>query len=400
MSPQYKYEANVAGGRTITGQLHAPSKERAEEVLRSHGYTPLSVNPAKSLLNLTVYGGRVGTRELIMFSRQLSSMIGAGVPVLQAIQSLARQSNKANFRSLLEEIAYDVESGQPFSQSLTKHPDIFSPFFLGVVRTGEASGRLSEVLASISDHLEQDYSFIRKVRAALMYPVFVLIVAIFLSIIMLMFIMPQLADLFADANIPLPLPTRILLFFTTFTQRFWYLLVIAVVIGAFILRSYLKTPEGRFTISSFILRIPGINTLFQKIYLARLTSLLHTLFLSSVPVIQALSLARSAVSNQVYQRILNRTIKSVRDGSTISSVWRNELYIPPMLTAMISVGERSGNVAEAFSEAHKFFKADVEDALGSITVLLEPILVIGLGVGVGIIVAAVILPIYNLVLVL
>lgn len=399
---KFFYRARAADGRLLRGTVQATSQDRAEALLISNNLTPLQVEAAQqaSLWNRPVFGGVIGTKDLILFTRQTASMIRAGVPILQALRALSNQVAKQNFKNLLSDMAYEIEGGASLSAAMSKHPKVFSPFLLGVVRTGEASGRLSESLASIADHLEQDYVFMQKVRAALMYPAFVLVVIVILAVVMFTFVLPQLVTLFSEAGVTLPLPTRILIAVTLFFQQYWLVVLVVLAVAALLLRSYLKTPDGRYTFSAYVLRVPIMSRLFQKVYLARLTSVLHTLFNSDVPAIESLTLAREAVGNRVYQRIMNDTVKAIKDGASISSVWEHEPFIPAMLTTMVSVGERAGQVANSFAEANRFFRRDVDSMLESIAVLIEPILIILLGIGVAIVVAAVLLPIYNLVLVL
>jgi type II secretory pathway component PulF len=400
--PQYSYRARTGDGKEVRGKLRAQTAERADALLRSHNLVPIEIEVSEddSLLNRTVLGGHVNSKDLILFSRQMASMIRAGVPVLQSLYTLAKQVEKPAFQRLLQEMAYDIEGGESLSNAMTKRPEVFSLFFLGVVRTGEASGRLSQSLVIMADYIEQNYVFTRKVRSALMYPVFILTAVVLVIILMFAFVVPQLVALFAEADVQLPLPTRILIGLTNFAHNYWYVLVLVAVALGVLLRSYLKTPEGQYNLSTFVLRMPGLSSLFKKVYLARLTSILHTLFSSDVPVIESLKLAETSMGNKVYQTILGNTAAAIKDGSSMSAVWENEPYIPPMLTTMVGVGERSGEIEKAFSEANAFFRRDVEEILDTITVFIEPVLVIVLGMGVGVIVAAVLLPIYNLVLVL
>lgn len=399
---QFTYTATTADGKEVRGTLRAQSEERATALLHAHGLVPVDVKLTEetTVLNRTVLGGKIATRDLILFSRQVASMIRAGVPILQALQALAKQVDKPAFVKLLRELTYDIEGGESLSNALAKHPTVFSVFFLGVVRTGEASGRLSESLSILADYIEQNYFFVRKIRSALIYPVFVLSSVVIVVILMFTFVVPQLVALFEEANVRLPLPTRILIGFTNSISDYWYVIALIVVALGVIVRSYLKTPEGQYNFSTVLLRIPIISTLLQKVYLSRLTSLLHTLFSSDVPILESLKLARESLGNKVYQTIMDDTAEAVKDGASISSVWEHEAYIPAMLTVMVGIGERSGEIEKSFKEAHYFFKRDVEEMLDSVTVLLEPLLVILLGIGVGIVVAAVLLPIYNLVLVL
>ncbi len=398
---KFVYRARTADGKLVKGTLRAASQERAIVLLRSHNLNPIEVVAGEepSFLNRTI-GNSVGTKDLILFFRQSASMISAGVPILQALQALVKQVTKTKFKRIIEDMVYDVEAGESLSIAMSKHEGTFSPFVLGVVRTGEASGRLSTSLATVGDHLEQDYNFTRRVRAAMIYPIFLLIVVVVLALLMFTFVLPQLVALFADAGVQLPLPTRILIAVTNFFSHYWILITALVLVLGFLLRSYLKTPEGRYNVSTLVLRLPIIRRLFQKIYLARLTSVLHTLFTSDVPALESFELAKEAVGNRVFQRIMDDTIKAIKDGASISLVWQHESNIPPMLTTMVAVGEKSGEVGSAFNQASVFFRRDVDSILDSITVLLEPVMILIMGVGVGVVVGAILLPIYNLVLVL
>lgn len=400
--PAFTYHARNSKGTEIKGTLQAVSEERARALLRANGLVPLKVTQGgeSGFWHQNINRGHVSMKAKILFSRQLASMIRAGVPIFESVTALRKQVDDAAMKALLREMAYDLEGGRSLSQALSRHPGVFSQFYLGVVRTGEASGHLSDSLMILAEYLEQSYSFMRKVRSALMYPVFVITAVVIVVIVMFMFVVPPLVQLFTDASVALPLPTRMLIWLHNFISDSWLLIgVIAVMLGV-ILRYYVKTPEGRYTTSSLVLRIPVLSLLFQKIYLTQLTSVLDTLFRSDVPVLESLRIAKSSMSNGVYQRILDDTASAVKDGAALSVIWENEAYIPPMLTTMVAVGERSGEVHKAFNEAHHFFKRDVDETLEQITIFLEPLLVIILAIGVGIIAAAVLLPIYNLVLVL
>lgn len=399
---QFTYKARSRDGQLTRGTLRAQNLDRASALLAAHDLVPIEVIPVEgnSLLAKNIFGGPMSRKDLIIFSQQLASMIQAGVTVLEALKAMQQQIEKKSFREVIESLVYGVESGEALSTALSKHPSAFNPFYVGVVRTGEASGRLSHALEVLAAQIDQDYAFMQKVRAALIYPIFVVVVVVILSIIMLVFVLPQLTTLFAEAGVTLPWPTRLLIAVTTFFQKFWILLAIVLAAAALLARSYLKTPEGQYTISAYLLRLPLLRHLVQKVYLARLTSILQTLFESDVPVLQSLSLARDAIGNRVYQQLLVNTAKAVQGGASLSRIWQHEPFIPPLLSTMVSVGEKSGNLSHAFASASRFFRRDVDALLSSITVLIEPILIVVLGLGVGIIVAAVLLPIYNLVLVL
>ncbi len=398
----FAYRARQTNGALTRGTLRAANEERASSLLRAHGLAPVSLEriEEQSILHRSLSFGSVGTKELIVFFREAASMILAGVPVLETLKALQLQSKKERFTKIIREIIYDIEAGESLSIALSKHANTFNQFILGIIRTGEASGKLGESLNAIAMQLEEEYGFQRKVRAALIYPAFVLVLVVVLVLIMFTFVLPQLVGLFQDAGVQLPLPTRILIAITNFLTTYWAILIMCVITIGLLFRSWIKTAEGRYTFSSMALSIPVLREIIQKVYLARMTSALATLFASDVPVIEALSLAREAIGNRVYQRILDDTVQAIKDGASISYVWAQEPHIPAMLTTMVNVGEKSGEVAKAFQQANKFFARDVADILETITILLEPILIIILGIGVGIIVGSVLLPIYNLVLVI
>jgi type IV pilus assembly protein PilC len=398
----FNYKARQANGTLTRGTLRAANEERAGSLLRSHELTPVSIEEVKegSVLHRSIGNFGVSMKDLILFFREGASMITAGVPILETLQALQKQMKKQSFQAVIQEIIYDIESGESLSISMSKHPGVFNQFVLGIIRTGEASGKLGQSLIAIADQLEEEYGFTRSVRAALIYPIFVLVIVVILVVVMFTFVLPQLVTLFDDAHVQLPLVTRILIAITHFLTTSWPILITVSVALGFLFRSWIRTTEGRYTFSTWMLQIPVLKEIIQKVYLARMTSILSTLFASDVPIIEALGLTRESIGNRVYQRILDDTIQAVKSGSSISYVWEHEPYIPAMLTTMVNVGERSGRVADSFQQANRFFARDVKDVLESITILLEPILIIVLGIGVGVVVGSVLLPIYNLVLVI
>lgn len=399
---EFRYTGRNSKGKAVKGKVTAPTEAKARALLAAHRVVVdnLTEQNRESLLHRNILGGRLNNKDLIIFSRQLATMIRAGVPIIEAIVALRRQVDKPKFQALLENIAYDIEGGSSLSRALARHSGAFSLFYIGVVQTGEASGRLAESFNMLANYTERNYVFNRKIRSALTYPLFVLVAVIIVIIIVFYLVLPQLTALFDDAQVQLPLPTRVLIAVTEFTQNYWYILLAAAAAFGLILRSWAKTPEGQYNLSAWLLRLPIVKEFVQKVYLSRLTSIMHTLFSSDVPVIESLKIARESIGNRVYQRILSETADAVKNGSSMSAVWAHERHVPSMLTTMVAMGERSGEIEKAFAEAQRFFNRDVDDMLERVTVFLEPVLVIVLGIGVAFVVAAVLLPIYNLVLVL
>lgn len=397
--PEYSYRARTRLGRVTKGTVKAANPERASAMLAEHGLVPLELQDVRELRfwkrELKIGGVRI--RDRAIFARELSTMIEAGIPILQALRILAQQTESARLADILRNVSYEVEGGSPLSNALEKYPRAFSDFFISMVRSGEASGQVSRSLSALADHEERDAELIRKVRTALLYPIFVLAVMIVLVLVMANFVMPQLTDLFREANVSLPLITRLLLGVTLFLQGYWWFVLLFLGIAGYIAFAYLRTPEGQYNLSSFVLRVPGLSTLLQKLYLARFSGALQTLLDAEVPVVRALLIARDVLSNRVYQEIIERTAEDVKNGSTISQAFERYPDVPMMVSAIVSVGERSGQLGRAFGNIHRFYRRDVDDALGNLTALIEPVVIILVGVGVAFLLAAVLLPLYGLV---
>lgn len=397
--PEYSYRARTRLGRATRGTIKAASPERASEMLAEHGLVPLEIQDVRELRfwKRELKFGGVRTRNRAVFARELATMIEAGIPILQALRILAQQTDSARLADILRNVSDEVEGGSLLSNALEKYPKDFSEFFISMVRSGEASGQVSKALLSLAEHEERDAELIRKVRTALIYPAFVLAMMAVLVLIMANFVLPQLTELFAEADVALPLITRVFLGGTLFVQRFWWFVLLFLGMAGYIATSYLRTQEGRYNASAFVLRLPLFSTLLQKLYLARFSGALETLLEAEVPVVRALLIARDVLANRVYQDIIERTTEEVKNGSTISQSLERYPDIPMMVSAMVGVGERSGRLGQAFGNIHRLYRRDVDDALNNLTVLIEPIVIVVIGIGVAFLLAAVLLPIYGLI---
>ncbi len=397
--PEYSYRARTRLGRVTKGTVKAASPERASEMLAEHGLVPLEIQDVRELAfwKRDIKFGGVRTRDRAIFARELATMIEAGIPILQALRILGQQTDSARLADILRNVSYEVEGGSLLSNALEKYARDFSEFFVSMVRSGEASGQVSKALLSLAEHEERDAELVRKVRTALLYPAFVLVMMVVLVLIMANFVMPQLTQLFEEAHVALPLITRVFLGVTLFLQRFWWFVLLFLGIVVYITMSYLRTQEGKYNASAFVLRLPLLSTLLRKLYLARFSGALQTLLEAEVPVVRALLIARDVIANRVYQNIIERTAEDVKNGSTISQALEKYPDIPMMVSAMIGVGERSGQLGQAFGNVHRLYRRDVDDALSNLTVLIEPIVIVVIGIGVAFLLAAVLLPIYSLI---
>lgn len=396
---EYFYRARTRLGDLTKGTVKAASPERASEMLREHGLVPLELQDVRErgLWRRELSFRRVKIRDRAIFSRQLATMIAAGIPILQAIRVLVQQTENPRLSDILREVSYEVEGGGSLSTALEKYPRVFSEFFVSMVRSGEASGKVASALETLAEHEERDAELVRKVRTALAYPAFVVTLMVILGIVTSVFVLPQIAEFFAEVNAPLPFLTRALIAVTTFLQNFWWFVLFFLVLAVYLISAYFRTPEGRYNASAVALRVPIIGRLLRKLYLARFAGALATLLDSEVPVVRALLIARDVLTSRVYQAIVDGAVEDVKGGSPISAALEKYPEIPFMVSEMVSVGERSGQLGGAFGSIYRFFRRDVDDALTNLTVLLEPIVIVLVGIGVAVLLVAILMPLYGLV---
>lgn len=396
---EYHYRARNRGGKITKGIIKAPSEEQASIMLSEHGLVPLEVEDVK---NLSIFKrefslGRVRVRDRAVMARQLSTMIRAGIPILQALRILVSQTENARLADILREVSYDVEGGEALSNALEKFPGAFSEFFISMIRSGEAGGRVADALEQIAEQEERDYEIVRKVRGAMVYPLFVIVTMAGMALVIITFVMPQLTTLFKETGVALPWPTRVLMGVSGFLVSYWWFVLLFAGIAGYLLRAYAKTTEGRYAVSAMMIRLPIAGILMQKLYLARFTGALRTLVTSEVPVIRALLISRDVIGNRVYQAIIAETADAVKNGSTISAAFERYPEIPLMVSQMISVGERSGQLAASLESVHRFYRREVDETIQNVTQLIEPLIIVLLGIGVAGLLVAVLLPIYQLV---
>lgn len=397
--PEYRYRARNRQGKMTRGDIKAPSPDRASAMLVEHGLVPIDIQDVKelSLFRREFTIRRVKVRDRAIMAREFATMIEAGISILQALRILVVQTESPRLADILREVSFEVEGGEALSNALEKYPGVFSEFFVSMIRSGEASGRVSEALEQLADQEERDYELVRKVRGALIYPAFVVSIMIILGIIMIIFVVPQLVSLFKESNVPLPWPTRILIAVSAFLTNYWWFVLIFLGFAAYLFSTYARTPEGRYTIHSVILKVPIFGGLLRKLYLARFSGVLRTLVEGEVPVIRALLVARDIIENRVYQVIIEQTAEEVKNGASISSSLEKYPEIPLMVSQMINVGEKSGRLGKSLESVQRFYKREVDDAIQNFSQLIEPVVIIVLGIGVALLLAAVLMPIYQLV---
>jgi len=395
---KFNYVARNSAAEVETGQISASSQAEAIENLHGRNLVVLSCRPVISmpfwLKDIKIKS--VKQKELVVFSRQLSALFSAKVPLVTALRALARQQQNYYFKEIIFEIANDVEAGFILSKSLSKHPKEFSAFYINLVKSGEVSGNLESVLIYLADHLEKQYYLATRVRNAMIYPAFVFLGFLVVAVLMLILVIPNLTSILEETGQQLPLTTRMIIGLSNLLAS-WGWLIFLVLAGAGIFAwRYVKTPQGRRMLDVIKLKMPLFGDIFRKVYIARFTENFSTLLHGGVPVLQALQVAGDVVGNVVFSEIILEAKEGVRVGNTISSVLESSSEIPPMVSQMIATGEKIGQLEFVLEKVATFYKQEVDDVVNTISVLIEPILIVVLGIGVAILLVAILMPIYNL----
>jgi type IV pilus assembly protein PilC len=395
---KFLYEAKTQGGERQVGEIEATNRDIALDILRSNNLIILSLTAAKDAPVLSrniALLERISLKEVAIVTRQLSVMVESKVPLVQSIQSLASQTDKQKFKSKLSEVAHDVEGGMLFSDALAKHPKVFSGLYVSIIKSGEVSGRLGSSLLYLADHLEREHDLRGKVKGAMVYPIFILVSFIAVGFVMMIVVFPKITSLLAENGQDLPAITSFLIGISNFLRSFWWLLVVFLIGLFFLFRFWVSTKKGRYQLDAFKVRVPIFGPLLKKIYLARFNENLATLVSGGIPIIKALDISGQVVGNLVYRRVISNAIVDVRAGQGIGLSLAKSKYIPKMVSDMISVGEQSGQLETVLKNTSRFYRREVDTAVGSITTLIEPIIIVAMGIMVAFLVAGVLIPIYQ-----
>ncbi len=398
--PTYNFKAvNPLNNHQETGNVDATDETQAIDTLNSRGLQILSlkeisVRAGWSPMNLIE---RINVKDLVAFSRQFAVMVGASVPVVETLKVLSQQTQKQKFKRMIAEISDEVDSGDTLSNALRKRSELFSNFYVSVVKSGEQSGKLDDALNYIADEMEKDYDMNSKIKGAMIYPMFVIGMMIVIGFLMMLFVVPQLTAIIVETGSDLPLATKIMIAISSFLVSYWWLLLIAVVGAVIGIRFYLKSTIGRRQFDYLILKIPIFGELLQMIFLVRFTRSMNTLILGGVNISSSLQVAGEVVSNTYYQHIINQTIAEVQSGNSICTVFVHTKEIPSMVSQMMLVGEKTGKLDFALEKVTTFYNREITTMLGNLMSLIEPSLMVVMGLGVGVMVAAILLPMYNVV---
>ncbi len=385
----------------VSGLIEAADENSAVAELQSRGVLVAGLESTKKSVfsaDILARFNKPKTKDVVIFTRQLSTLIEADIPLAESMRTLALQTANESFAKIVTEIGEDIEGGMQMSAAFAAHPELFTQFYIKLVRSGEASGHLQQSLIYLADYLERNQAIGSKVRNALAYPIFVVVAMIAVALVMMLFVLPQLLVIFKEAgNIQLPITTRALIWLTDFVNNYFILVaiyVVAVSVGAL---QWLKTPEGRLWWDRAKVKLPGFGVILKSVYLARIAENLSTLIKSDIAILDALRITAGVVDHDEYRDILLHAEEEVRGGGNISDVLRQyKEQIPAMMASMIAIGERTGKMDYMLEHVSKFYRTESENRLDSITSLIEPVLVTILGLGVAILVSSILLPMYSL----
>ncbi len=396
---KYIYQSRSKEGKIETGAVEASSKESAALILQKYNIFVTSLREETlgilRIKNIKIFE-RVSKKDLAIFSRQLAVMLQSRVPVTQSLKSLAVQTKKASFKEKVLKISQLVEEGNSLSEAFSFFPEIFNPFYISLVKTGEASGKISESLYYLSEHLEREYDITAKIRSAMIYPIFVVCVLVVVIIIVMFGVMPQIVNLLKETAAKPPLFTVMMIDFYNFLRNFGWVLALGFFSLIVFILYYFTTKEGKKRYDKLILKLPFIGGFFKKIFLIRFAENISTLISAGLSINNALRITKDTVDNYVYKQILTETEERVSEGEKISSVLvRYPDLAPPFVVQMIQVGEETGRLDRNLMEIVNFYQKEVKRAVDTFTALLEPVLIIFLGIVVALLAISVLQPLYG-----
>lgn len=394
--PVYDYKGKTLGGKQIQGELKAKNRAELERHLRSNKILVTSVSKKPSQINLK-FGTGVKKIDISRFTRQFATMISAGLPMVQCLDILSNQMESPEFRKIINQVKESVQSGSTLSEALGKHKKVFDDLYVNMVEAGEVGGALDTILIRLAQYREKADKLIRKVKGALVYPVVVMIVAIGVTFAMLRFIVPVFAKMFGGLGAELPAPTQFVLNISNFLQGNTYLIILAIVALAVAYKLFVRRPAGRLLVDKAKLRMPLLGDLIRKSSISRFTRTLSTLLSSGVSILDALNITAKTSGNMVLQNAIKQSMLSIAEGETITAPLKDSGVFPPMVTQMISVGEKTGGLDDMLSKIADFYDEEVDAAVAALTSIIEPVIIVFMGGMIGAILIAMYLPMFDIV---
>ncbi len=381
----------------VKGELEAESKLDAITMLQNQKIVVSEINQVKTLADFEFdFFNNVSTKEVVLLSRQLATLFNANVSTIRIFAMLAQETESLELSNVLKDVAAELESGSTLSKSLGRHPKVFSPFYVNMVASGEETGKLNQVFMYLADYLERNYELTSKAKNALVYPAFVISTFVGVMVLMLAYIIPKIGIILRESGQELPFYTRVVLGASDLMVAWGFLFLAIVVLGVSALIFYVRSDNGKAQLSEVGLRTPYLGNLYKKLYLSRLADNMYTMLSSGISMVRSLETTKSVIGNVTYETLLQESIVSVRGGKQLSESLSNyPEFVPPIMSQMILVGEESGNVGEILKTLSDFYKREVSNAVDTLVGLIEPVMIVLLGLGVGTLLASVLIPIYN-----
>jgi type IV pilus assembly protein PilC len=400
--PNYNYQAINESGKNVEGTLEAESVDLANSIILARGLIPSKLSPVKitngddwwsRIKSLT---GTVKVMDLIIFTKQFRSMLGAGVPILRLLQILELQTENQGLKEAIAKIVQDIKQGSSISEAFEKYPKIFSPLYCSMLKAGEISGNVPGVLDRLIYIIEHEAKIKSDIKSALRYPMIILIALAIAFVILLTFVVPSFASMFSKSGLVLPMPTKVAMLLSGYLKNYWYVILTFMAIIIFGLSAYFKTDNGRFMRDAFLLELPILGPLFKKAALSRFASIFAILQTSGVPVMQALTILSATIGNAAISRDFDYVRDRVEEGAGISTPLKSAKYFTPMVVDMIAIGEETGNIDEMLREISKHYDDEVEYSVKGLSEAIGPILIVGLAAIVGFFALAIFMPMWDL----
>ena len=392
----FKWEGKTRQGAIQKGELAAKSKDEVIQLLRRQNILPITVTAKAKELSFQ-FGSGVKDQDVVIFTRQLATMIDAGLPLVQCLEILGNQSENKFLAKVVTQVRSDVESGSTFAEAIKKHPKVFNDLYANMVAAGEAGGILDTILQRLATYMEKFAKIKRQIKGAMIYPSVILFVAVAVVGLLMVVVVPMLANMFSEMGGALPLPTRIVIAISNFLSGWGGLSLLIAIIGFFVgLAQWRKTHHGKKITDAIALKLPVMGTLIQRVSVAKFTRTLGTLLSSGVPILEGLLIVARTAGNKIVEEAIVATRQSVSEGKTLAEPLSKAKVFPPMVTQMISVGEATGALDNMLGKIADFYDDEVDTAVGALTAMMEPVLMIFLGISVGFVIIAMYMPIFQM----
>lgn len=396
---KFQFKAISISGNQQEGKIEATTQEKAIEMLQRHKLVVVSIKPIREFISLGKmfsFLHRVKREKIIMFSKELAVMLESGIPLVEALRILYGQEENEYFKEQIYSIASKVDDGMPFSSALAESPNLFSDFYINIVKAGEASGKLQETFVHLSTYMDKQSYVNAKLRNAMIYPAVVISGFGVVGVGVMVFVMPQLVSVFDKSKTELPAATKALVALSGFFQNYLIVIIVVFISFVYLLKSYISTPNGKKVFDSLVLKIPKIKNILQKIYVSRFAGNLSMLIASGIPITDALKISGNIVGNNVYKELIYSSIDEVKIGGSVSYVFEKSDNFPVVVSKMMRIGEKSGQFGKILQDIAFFYEKEIDLAIEGIMALIEPVLIFVLGIGVLVFILAILQPIYGL----